>query len=54
MMSDHFVKERQDLPLYSNKSHMIQAIKLVVSDIMIMTKVTIDFDRTKQLAHVLY
>jgi hypothetical protein len=33
---------------------MIKSVKQVVSDIMIMSHINLDFDRTKQLAHVLY
>jgi hypothetical protein len=39
---------------YQNREDMVKTVKQVVSDIMIMSTINIDFNRTKQLAHVLY
>ena len=54
MLTDHFVKTRFGMLRYTDRQDMIKSVKQVVSDIMIMSHINLDFDRTKQLAHVLY
>jgi hypothetical protein len=54
MLTDHFVQQRFGMSRYQNREDMVKTVKQVVSDIMIMSTINIDFNRTKQLAHVLY